>query len=559
MARDNIRLFTIIISCLLLVVLKVQGQELTFISPLVEGGVRQHLNLADEEQISFLQLDTITSLDLSRRGITDIRDLVLMPKLRVLDLSDNQVKDLCPLAILDSLEWVDLRYNNLKGINELYYSTAKNMTINVSFNYIEDFSLFAYLSSCNFTLIGTGLQYSENPIYFEVNSFYADINGDEQLVINYRGYTNLKAATYLKCGSSSLSAQLDGNAYQVPIPEDVTKTTQVTISNDEICEETYVVPSAIYAVGAGKTAILETGLPEDYYLYSAYASKGTVEIAGNKLKYTAPAKAVSDIVVFSYYQGATLKGFSRYSVNLGKKGDVNISSVVDVQDATLTVNYILGNSSDEYDYIVADMNNDGEVDVFDVTAIINAILGEDGNPAAARRLAGQEENRESIHLNASESGLLFGIDRADRFTSFQFDIEVPDGTELLGVEWIGDIGHALQFAKNGENRYRAVALSLSSAALPVTDGALLRLRLSDTPDGEIRVGNVLFVTPDGKAARFSDGTLSMTNGIQGATLNGKGEMKDEKWYDLQGRQLNKKRGQLHKGVYIINNKQVMIK
>lgn len=545
---------------LIAVSLSSQAQKVTFVSKEFETGVKAHLGLSDTDDVLQSQTDTITTIDLSGLEIIDISDVTYLTNLVRINLGNNKIEDVSPLASLEHLEYANLRRNALESINSLIFACTDNLHINVADNYIQDFSYLFSATSCQLLLEGMGAQKQvKDPPYFNVYQLYTYISTTGVLEICYRGFTNMKNDVNITYGSLIFPAIIDGYTNSVSLTEEPIETTRVILSNGDKSEETYVVPSAIYAVGAGKTAILETGLPDDYYIYSAYALKGSVEIDGNRMKYTAPAKAVSDIVVFSYYHGATLKGFSRYSVNLGKKGDVNISGILDVQDATLTVNYILGNSSDEYDYIVADMNNDGEVDVFDVTAIINAILGEDGNPAAARRLAGQEENRESIHLNASESGLLFGIDRADRFTSFQFDIEVPDGTELLGVEWIGDIGHALQFARNGENRYRAVALSLSSAALPVTDGALLRLRLSDSPDGEIRVGNVLFVTPDGKAARFSDGTLSMTNGIQGATLNEKGEMKDEKWYDLQGRQLNKKRGQLRKGVYIINNKQVMIK
>ncbi len=312
------RFLTIIISCWVLVVLKAQGQELTFISSLVEEGIRQHLNISEGEQISFQQLDTITTLNLSKRGITDIHDLMLMPKLRSLDLSDNQVDNLRPLAVLDSLEWVDLSYNNLKGINELYYSSAKNLTIIVSFNYISDFSLFASLSTCNFTLEGTGLQYSENPLRFEVNSLYSDINEDEQPVVTYRGYTNMAGTTDLKYGSSTVSAQLDGNTYQVALTEGIAETTQVTISNGEVGEETYVVPVVYFQVEPGQTIVLETGLPEDYELSYAIATVGKVEIVGNVMHYTAPDRVLPDVINFCYYKDYSLKGYSRFYINREK-------------------------------------------------------------------------------------------------------------------------------------------------------------------------------------------------------------------------------------------------
>ena len=236
------------------------------------------------------------------------------------------------------------------------------------------------------------------------------------------------------------------------------------------------------------------------------------------------------------------------------RGDITGSGSVDVQDATITVNYILGNTSDEYDYTLVDMNKDGEVDVFDVTAIINVILSGGGNPASARMLARQKDALESINLTSDEKGLLFDIDNASRFTSFQFDVEVPQGANLLGVEWTGKTNHTLQFAKNGENRYTVVALSMESKPLFESDGALLRLHLSSTVSGELRFSNILFVTPLGDVTRLNGSTMNITTGMQGISFS-----QGEQIYDISGRQLNKKREQLDKGVYIINNKKVVIK
>ena len=235
------------------------------------------------------------------------------------------------------------------------------------------------------------------------------------------------------------------------------------------------------------------------------------------------------------------------------RGDVTGSGIVDVQDATLVVNHILGKEDGGYDFSVADMNNDGEIDVFDVTAIINVILSGGGHRASARR-AMQQDYSEMIRLTADEKGLLFDINNVNRFTSFQFDMEVPQGVNLLGVEWNGETGHSLQFAKNGENSYTVVALSMTSTPLPVFDGALMRLHLSGSSNGEVRFDNILFVTPEGKATRFNGDVIYMTADIQGVTFS-----QNEQIYDISGRQLNTKREQLSKGVYIINNMKVVVK
>ena len=346
-----------------------KGQEVEFLSPIVEQGIRLHLNLGDEEQITLAQLDTITTLDLSRRGITDIRDLTLMPDLHSIDLSDNQVENLRPLTMLDKLEWVDLSFNSLTEINDLFYSSAKNLTINVAFNYITDFSLFGCISSCDFTLQGAGLQLVENAPYVDIYPFYADIDSNDKPSVSYRCSTNLETAFNIEYGTVKVSALTDGSTNTVFLPE-YKETTKVVLTNGEIGETTYVVPSAEYTVGAGKTVTLETGLPEDYSLYFAYASNGTVEIDGTKMNYTSPETTMADFIFFCYYQGATLKGFSRCYVNK-VVGDLTGDAKVDDEDFTFVANCIMGKLTSETDKKKADINGDGEVNAADLVALAN--------------------------------------------------------------------------------------------------------------------------------------------------------------------------------------------
>lgn len=362
----------IIIVCCLSLVAKVQAQELTFISPEVEEGIRQHINIAEDEQISFLHLDTITVLDLSKRGITDIRDLVLLPSLRTLDLCDNMVEDLRPLTVLESLEWVDLSYNHLKGINDLFYSTAKNLTVNVAFNYISDFSLFCRISSCDFILEGAELQLTEEAPYIDINYLYSNIDEEEKPVIAYRGYTNTDAAWSVKYGSTDTQALLDGDSHKTVLDKMPAETAVATLTNGESSISTYIVPPITYLLGAGTTVTLETGLPEDYHVSSVFASNGTVEIVGNTMKYTAPNDFVSDIVSFSYYQESILKGFSHFYLNRTKKGDVNGDGEVNETDLQLIVNYIM-NPSDDFNRDAADMNGDTKVNAADLVLLVNEI------------------------------------------------------------------------------------------------------------------------------------------------------------------------------------------
>ena len=297
---------------------RVQGQEIKFMSPAVEKAVRQHLSINDETAISFSQLDTITYIDLSRRNVTDTKDLMLMPNLRIIDLSDNMVDDLRPIAMLDSLAYVDLSYNSLKSINDLSSSTAKNMIVNVAFNYIKDFSLFCSVLPCEFTLNGTGLQLNMDAPYFDVYQLYADVSDTRVANACYRGYTNMEADVTLKCGELNAHAVMDGYTNSVTLPYELGETTQVILTNGEVGDTTYVVPPKVYVVNAGEEVTINTALPESYQIGYLRTLHGTVEAEpkvdgsqGATLHYTAPSPLVADTLYMSYYEGNRIKGFAQ--------------------------------------------------------------------------------------------------------------------------------------------------------------------------------------------------------------------------------------------------------
>lgn len=288
-----------------------QGQEVSFLSSAVEEGVRQHLGFTDEEQIGFAQLDSITTLDLSNRGITDVRDLIMIPKLRMLNLSDNGVEDLQPLAVLDSLEWVDLSYNGLKDINDLHHSSARNLTINVAFNHIRDFSLFGCFSMCHFILEGTGLQLNDHPLYFDVYDFYADVDDEDVPLVCYRGITNMEANATFECGSLHVPASMDGYTNSVILGDNLNMTTKAILSNDERGDTTWVVPPMTYEVMSGGEVTIDTELPETYEIGYLRALHGETTADGTTLHYVAPTPAVADTLYLSYYEDERVKGFTQ--------------------------------------------------------------------------------------------------------------------------------------------------------------------------------------------------------------------------------------------------------
>ena len=236
-------------------------------------------------------------------------------------------------------------------------------------------------------------------------------------------------------------------------------------------------------------------------------------------------------------------------------GDVTGDGSVNVQDATIVVNYILGTDvNDEYDYSAADMNNDGEIDVFDVTKMIAIILSEESS-AKMRKVEGVQEPAmtEQLTIEYVANGIILNVDQANRFTSFQMDVVVPDGIALTEVHLSqNETDHIVRYAKIGENQYRVMALSMNSTPLQVYSDRLLELGMNEGDD--VQIDNILFVTPQGEAVPFSILSDNITTDIKTVGIS-----EAEDIYDLSGRKINVNRTQLPKGVYIINKKKVFIK
>lgn len=290
-----------------------RGQEITFYSTAFEEGVRLHLSLDDSSPVLQSQMDTIKNINLSGLGITDIRDAVYLPNVENLNLSYNALTDVSPLLSLDSLKLLRLDNNQLEDISVLALSQADSIVVDISHNHVADFSFFFSPTKCRFTILGMGLQTKTNSPFFDVSQLYGDVE-EGNLVVRYRGYSNMSERAYVKCGSYKTVAQMNGEFITINAPGPPTTTKKANLSNGVKGDTTYVVPPIHHELDPGQTVTLSTGLPSSYKIGYANALKGTVTIQGLKLKYTAPSSHQVDTLYFSYYKGRQLKGFSQFYV-----------------------------------------------------------------------------------------------------------------------------------------------------------------------------------------------------------------------------------------------------
>ncbi len=268
--------------------------------------------------------------------------------------------------------------------------------------------------------------------------------------------------------------------------------------------------------------------------------------------------SLSNITFSQVNEAKSTLGYYDFSINVTNSpvvnGDVNNDGSIDVSDAVAVVNCILNDMTDYETLETYDVNGDGVVDVFDVTKVINIILS-DHSYAAERRGMINETSLENAHLSSNGNNVWMDIDHAERFTAFQFNVEVPEGLTLTAARLATTTSHQPQIAKVGQNLYTVVGLSMNSESLPMTNGKLIELQLSGNAEGDVRLSKVMFVTPTGQAVHFNGDVLGAITGIG----NVKGMTDDNVIYDLSGRKLNKEHSELGCGVYIINNKKVIIK
>ena len=488
------KILKIIMLCWLCVTVPVQGQEVTFISSAVEEGIRQHLQINEGEYISFAQLDTITSIDLSKRNITDIHDLLLLPNLRNLDLSNNMVENLHPLTMLDSLECVDLSFNKLKTINELAFSNSKKMTVNVAFNYIGDFVFFGLMTPCNFVLEGTTFQMREDAPYFDVWKLYCDATVSPA-VIHAAVRTNMSEPAQLLCEESEMAVSTNATGFSQTLQNEPMETVPVYLNNGVWGDSTYYVPQATHDVQPNQTLTIATSLPDNYAIRVCLSPKqGTLEVDGTNLVYTASDSFVSDDIVFAYYWGPFLKGFSQYHLGNGTivLGDVNGDGDVSLIDILMCVDYILDKTPEGFIFANADMDNNGEISLADILAIVDIILNQTSAsiPATAR-----ESSLDALALTAKGNSCTLHLDNSEPCRGISFTVTLPEGGTMgnLTVPASRADGHQALINTVIPGRYNVIVYANNGK--PLRDGttAMLRFDISGCQAEDITISDIQMV------------------------------------------------------------------
>ena len=335
------------------------------------------------------------------------------------------------------------------------------------------------------------------------------------------------------------------------------------------------IPSSVTSIGwrafCGHNQMNIT-LPENVSSIGDEAFLGSHDLSFVIVKNPAPIALSDGCNIFSNQENATLivpagckaayeaadywREFKRIIEDI--HGDVNGDEDVDVVDVVDIARYVVGTPAETFVPILADIDNSGEVNIGDAVALVNEIAGEQNFVKAMRAPRWAETTDEALSLMAAGNGLSLILENQRDYTAFQFDLFVPEGTDvaqmLLNAE--RKQKHQLLYNKVEEGHYRVAALSTSNHTFQGNDGELLSFVVGG--GGDVAIRDIHFFTADGGDYTFE--ALYMNYGAETGIGSTENEIVNAKSiYDLNGRKMKMVNGKLPQGIYIMNGKKVFIK
>lgn len=350
-----------------------QEPAIAFHAEGVEQGIRQHLGLAPEAPVTQAQMDTITLLDLSCRGIADTRDLLALSNIRELDLSYNELTDIGCLYQLPTLERLNLMHNALEEIDMLMYSSGVSLEVDVTDNHITDYSAFLQPSGCALSLLGINSQRKKDEVFYSVQTLFADAT---------QGIPSVKAAVYSTSTQPITLIAMgwqekltpDGSTMQITLPSMPGEVTPVLLMGNGQNDTTYIIPPLQRLASAGDTTTIRLALPGSLTITSLHAEKGLVGTAdGQSITYIAPAGFTEDTVQLTFSHRSSLYGRTTLHLLKGLLGDANCDGKVDDQDIFTLLEVLMGRTPATCSRMASDLNGDGRISVADITSLVNKL------------------------------------------------------------------------------------------------------------------------------------------------------------------------------------------
>lgn len=278
-------------------------------------------------------------------------------------------------------------------------------------------------------------------------------------------------------------------------------------------------------------------------------------------------------------------------------GDVNQNGRLSVADAVETIRYANGIETGNFHFDEADVNHNGTVNYYDAEQTVSLIQQQPiGSPLVVSdfwqttsRSSGSKISCNSVTV---EEGTTFMLDvnlTTDRndLTAYQLQMVLPAGFRLatnddgeidcqLPAQYQGD-GRTVRArltgtTDDGEDSRKVYTLVCTSTSLsPLANGLILSIPVhaklyATLTTHHIQLRHTLFADSSAEEIYLPDAsasvTLTQSMGISSLQADTPASSKASGIYDLGGRKLTPQpsgKGQLNKGVYIIEGRKVVVK
>lgn len=299
---------------------------------------------------------------------------------------------------------------------------------------------------------------------------------------------------------------------------------------------------------------------------AAFMASGNGEVMSITLSPNEPLEdgnydiTLSNIVLGSknlsnMYAGTTI--VTPFSIRDYTLGDANGDGVVNVIDVVTTIDYILVKNPAGFIFKAADVNNDELVNIIDVVGIIDIILGRWSAAPMHRALTDETEQDQLRLIQNNDHSLSLCMDNQGYYLAGQFDVILQNGQMLndIVVNENRTFSHQISYSEIAPGVYRVLLYGMLNAPIVEHFGEIVNIKLDGNGE-DARIENAQFVTFNHDVKHFNS-IEAITTGIQNP--------KSPKLMDIYSADGRLVRSQttttkdLSKGIYIINNKKILVK
>lgn len=261
------------------------------------------------------------------------------------------------------------------------------------------------------------------------------------------------------------------------------------------------------------------------------------------------------------------------------KGDVNGDGKITIADVSGAVLFALGEgeeSTKDLSEEAADFNENGIVTVTDAISILHVVMNSELDGADAKTLYAEGSNPAQAQRRARAEGDVLAVEGAEvnageafavpvnfaqndgNFISFQFDLVLPEGIELQGVDAGGNAEEQTITIARKANYVRIAGYSLTNTPFANTVGEdviylnLVASKALAAGEYEVAMSNVEVVRKNISTVTCAKQTMTVAVSNEATAIGNASAAAHQGRvvYDLTGRRVAAPR----KGVYIVNGK-----